>query len=207
MVTGSQNRKGAISAPGRHYLQNCKQASLLTKTSWDSGWSTSAWEGALVVHPENRAAGTGEVKSHNDRARQTPHHLSWSDLGSVQNAGPTESVPLRTTRVPELERLRPGRCMQLEWFSMEQPRAWAVWAGRVHVPWAGAGPVWLRYCEHTPVFFFAASLPPHSATEQVSLKQSVHHRPLVSGRKSDTEETSKQKKLKQREPSWKWQVQ
>ena len=56
-------------------------------------------------------------------------------------------------------------------------------------------------CGHTPVLF-AVSLPPHSATEQVSLK-SVHHRPLESGRKLDTEETSKQKKLKQRELPWK----
>ena len=31
-VTGSQSQKGAIAAPERHYLQNCKQASLLTKT-------------------------------------------------------------------------------------------------------------------------------------------------------------------------------
>ena len=41
-VTGSQSRKGAIAAPERHYLHNCKQASLLTKTSWGSGQSTSA---------------------------------------------------------------------------------------------------------------------------------------------------------------------
>ena len=41
-VTGSQSRKGAIAAPERHYLHNCKQASLLTKTSWGSGRSTSA---------------------------------------------------------------------------------------------------------------------------------------------------------------------
>ena len=38
-----------------------------------------------------------------------------------------ESVPLRTTRVPEPERLRPGRCMQpragLGQFPVEQPRA------------------------------------------------------------------------------------
>ena len=39
------------------------------------------------------------------------------------------------------------------------------------------------------------------------LKKSVHTAPIVSGRKSDTEETSKQKKLKQREPAWKRQVQ
>ena len=63
---------------------------------------------------------------------------------------------------------------------------------------SGAGPVWLRHCEHTPVSF-AASLSPHSATEQVSLKKVSTTARLVSGWKSDTEETSKQKKLKQGE--------
>jgi len=53
--------------------------------------------------------------------------VSDSDLGRAQNADPTESVPLRTTRVPEPERLRPGRCMQpragLRQFPAEHPRA------------------------------------------------------------------------------------
>ena len=118
--------------------------------------------------------------------RQTPHHLSCSDLGRAQNAGPTESVPLRTIQVPEPERLGPGRCMQsragLKLFPAEQPRARAVWAGRLHVPGAGADPVWLRHCERTPVLFVCSitpSLPPHRATEQVSLKKkSVLHRPI-----------------------------
>ena len=49
------------------------------------------------------------------------------------------------------------------------------------------------------------SLAPHSATEQVSLKKKKvsSNVPFVSGQKPDTEETSKQKKLKQREPPWK----
>ena len=51
------------------------------------------------------------------------------------------------------------------------------------------------------------SVPPHSVTEQVSLKKVSTTALLVSGRKSDTEETSKQKKLKPRELPWKWQVQ
>ena len=58
------------------------------------------------------------------------------------------------------------------------------------------------HCEHMPLIF-AASLPPHSATEQVNLKKVSTTAPFVSGLKSDTEETSKQKKLKQREPPWK----
>ena len=162
-MTGSQSWKRAIASPDRRYLPNCQQASLLTKTSWGSGRSTSTWEGAPVVHPENQAAGTGEAISRSNCARQTPYHLSCSDLGRAQNGGPNESVPLRTTWVPEPEWRRPGRCMQprasLERFPAEQPRAWAVWSGRAHAQWVEAGPVWLRYHEHTPVLF-VCSLPP-----------------------------------------------
>ena len=56
-------------------------------------------------------------------------------------------------------------------------------------------------------YLFAASLPPHTTTEQVSLKKKKKVSttvPLVSGWKKDTEETSKQKKLKQRELPWKY---
>jgi len=180
-VTGSQSQKGAIAAPERLYLPNCKQASLLTKISWGSGQSISAWEGSLVVNPENWVAGMGEAISCSDHAHQTPHHMSCSDLGRAQHTGPTESAPLRTTWVPEPEWLRPGRCMQprasLWWFPVEQPRAWAVWAWRVHRQWAGAGPVWLRHCEHTPVLF-VCSVPPSPQRDWTSEpKKSVHHCP------------------------------
>ena len=123
-----------------------------------------------------------EAISHSNHSRQTPHHLSCSDLGRAQNAGPTESAPLRTTRVPEPEQLGPGRCRQPKashgWFPAEQPRAWAVWAGRLHVPWAGQaqcgwGTVSIGQC-----YLFAASLPPHSATEQVSQKKKKKYPPL-----------------------------
>ena len=129
---------------------------------------------------------------------------------------PTESVPLRTTQVPEPERLRTGRCMQpragLRWFPAEQPRSWVVWAGRVHVPWARAGPVWLTNCKHTPVLL-VCSIPPSPQCDWTSerrpppKKKVTTSTSLVSGWKSDTEETSKQKKLKQRESPWTWQVQ
>ena len=49
-MIGSQSLKGAIAAPERHYLSNWRQASLLTENSWGSGWSTSALEGAPLVH-------------------------------------------------------------------------------------------------------------------------------------------------------------
>ena len=80
-----------------------------------------------VVHLEIQAAGTGEAISHSNCAHQTHGHLSCSDLGRAQNAGPTESAPLRTTRVPEPEWLRPGKCIQpragFRQFPAEQPRA------------------------------------------------------------------------------------
>ena len=44
---------------------------------------------------------------------QAPRHLSCSDLGRAQNAGPTKYVPLWSTREPEPEQLRPGKCTQL----------------------------------------------------------------------------------------------
>ena len=44
--------------------------------------------------------------------RQAPGHLSSSDLGRAQNAGPTESVPLWSTQEPDPEELRPGKCTQ-----------------------------------------------------------------------------------------------
>ena len=47
-----------------------------------------------------------------DCARQAPGHLSCSDLGRAQNAGPTKSAPLWSTQEPEPEWLRPGNCMQ-----------------------------------------------------------------------------------------------
>ena len=177
--------EGAIAAPERHYLPNCKQASLLTKTSRGSGQSSSTWEGVLVVHPENQAAGTGEGINHSDCTRQTPHHTNCSELGRAQNSGPKEFAPLRTTRVPESERLRTGRCMQpragLRWFLAEQPRDWAVWSVRGHVPWAGTGPVWLRHHEHTPVLFVCSAPPSPQRDWTSEPKKSVHHRPLVSG--------------------------
>jgi len=186
-VTGSQSQKGAIAAPERHYLPNCKQAFLLTKTSWASGQSTSAWEGPRLYTQKTERQGKGEVINCSDHTCQTPHHLSYLDLGRAQNTGPMESVPLRTTLVPEPEQLRPVRCMQpsagLGWFLVEHPRAWAVWAGRGHVLWAWTGPVWLRHCEHMPVLF-VCSIPPSPQRDWTSEpKKMSTAAPLVSGRK------------------------
>ena len=129
---GRQSQKGAIVASERHHQPNCKQGSLLTKTSWDSGWLTSARKVAARDQlprrdTDNQAAWTGKAISHSDHARQTPGHLSCLDLGRAQNAGPTYSAPPRTSQIPEPEGLRPGKCIQpragLRQFQAEQPRA------------------------------------------------------------------------------------
>ena len=124
-----------------------------------------------------------EAISLSDRAHQTPHHLSSSDLGRAQNAGPTESAPLKTTRVPEPEWLRPGRCMQPRtglrrfWRSNLEPEQCGQ-GGHTHGERGqaqyGQDMVSTRQC-----YLFAASLPPHSATEQVSLKKCPPPPPCV----------------------------
>ena len=74
---GNQSWKGQ-SRPQRGIRAKCKQTSLLAKTSWVSGQSTSAGRVAArdqlprrdtmhtredmpIAHPETRAAGTGEA--------------------------------------------------------------------------------------------------------------------------------------------------
>ena len=131
-------------------------------------------------------AGTGESISCSDRARQTPYHRSFSELGRAQNAGPMESAPLRTTRVPESQRLRPGRCMQPRaaldgsWWSNLEPELCGQGGCTRYEQWqAQCG----RDIESThQCYLFAASLPPHSATEQVSLKKCPPLPPLCQGR-------------------------
>ena len=60
-------------------------------------------------------------------SHQAPGHLRCSDLGRAQNAVPTESVPLWSTREPKHEWLRPGKYTQLRahfrQFPAEQPGA------------------------------------------------------------------------------------
>ena len=172
--------------PERHHLPNCKQASLLTKTSWDSGRSTSTWEGAPVVHPENRMAGTGEVIGPSDHAHQTPGHLSCSNLGRAQNAGPTEFAPLRTTRVPEPEPLRPGKCIQhmagLRQFPAERLEPDQCRQGKHKHRERGqtqCGQDTASTPHTCQCYLFAVFLPPHCTIEQVSLKNCPPPPPCV----------------------------
>ena len=92
--TGSQSRKGwkgAIAAPERLYLPSCKQASLLRLL------------GVLDSHHLPRKGCqryTQKTEQQRRERRQVTvtvlaKLLSYSDLGRAQNAGPTESAPLK----------------------------------------------------------------------------------------------------------------
>ena len=124
-------------------------------------------------------------------------HLSYSDLGRAQNTSPTEPVPLRATWAPCLSDVDwRGACSLgpasdgSRWSNIEPE--WCA-------PWAGAGPVGLRHREHMPLLF-VCGIPPspqHDWTSEPKTNKqtnkSVHHHSPMSGWKSDTEETSKQK--------------
>ena len=111
--TGDIHREGCSqrSAPQkrhRAYLRRCACCTPRKLSGWDGGGDK--------LQPS-----TG-----GDSTCQSPSHLSCSDLGREQNAGPTKSAPLWSTREPEPEQLRPGKCMQprarIRQFPAEQPR-------------------------------------------------------------------------------------
>ena len=66
--------------------------------------------------PGNQVAGTREVirgtACLGECTHQPPGRMSCSDLGRAQNTDPTESVPLWSTREPESQQFRPGKCMK-----------------------------------------------------------------------------------------------
>ena len=123
-MTGSQSRKGwkgAITAPERLYLPNCKQAFLLRLLGvLDSPHLPGKGRQRYTQKTEQQ----GEAISRSDRARQPPELL-----------GPGKGAKGRPNRIcasegylrAEPERLRPGRCMQpragLRQFPVEQRRA------------------------------------------------------------------------------------
>ena len=111
---GSQSHKGAIAAPERHPIPNCKQTLLLTKTSWDSGWLTSTGRVAARDQLPRRdkarplytqktsgwdwGGDKSQPSTGGDYAYQGTGHLSSSDLERVQ----TQAQPsLHLCGVPE----------------------------------------------------------------------------------------------------------
>ena len=95
MVDICQEGCSQRSAPQKRHMACLRQSSHCSPrkpSSWDGGGDK--------MHPQS-----GE-----DCARQAPGHLSCSDLGRAQNAGPTKSAPLWSIREPE--RFRSGKCTQ-----------------------------------------------------------------------------------------------
>ena len=87
-MTGSQSWKGAIAAPERHYLQNCKQASLLTKTSWglDGQHLTEKVRWLYTQNTEQRGG---------DKSQQ----LRLPNTSSPELLGPGKGTKCRPNRV------------------------------------------------------------------------------------------------------------
>ena len=100
------------SAPQKRHTAHLRRRTCCTPrklSNWDGGG-------------DKMQAPTGGYCAH-----QAPGHMSCSDLERAQNAGPTKSAPLWSTRESKPEWLRPGKCMQprahLRQFPAEQPKA------------------------------------------------------------------------------------
>ena len=94
-----QEGRSQRSAPQRRHMAHLRQCSRCSR------WAPR----------KPRAWDRGGDKTHCPPGRvrlPAPGHLSCSDLGWVQNAYPTKSVPLWHTWEPEPEWLRPGKCTQ-----------------------------------------------------------------------------------------------
>ena len=107
-----QEGQSQRSAPQKRHMTHLRRRACCTSRK------LSGWEGrGIQTHPSPGG----------DCAHQAPGHLNYFDLGRAQNTGPTESVPLGSTREPEPEQLRPGNCTQPGPTSdsslAEQPRA------------------------------------------------------------------------------------
>ena len=110
---------------------------------------------------------------------QAPGRLSFLDLGKAQNTCPTKSMPLWSTWEPEPEWLRPEKCMKHR-VLFGQYTGRATWnrssVDQESTCLSGLGQMQCGlYTVITPHtcqwYLFAVSLPPHNATEQVSLNK------------------------------------
>ena len=217
---GQPERERGQSAPERHPLPNCRQTLLLTKTSWGSGWWTSArrvtardqlpridtrhtQEGVPVAHPENRAAGTGEGLSRSLQLGATlraKHLVTWA--ARTRDGRKTQAQPsLSLCGGPENLNLsgldlgsayKPGPASDSSWQSNLGPEQCRLGKHTLHEQGqTQCGWITGSTCQW---YLFVVVLRPQSTTEQVSLKKKVTSTaPLVAGWKLDTEETSKQK--------------
>ena len=206
-------RQGAISAPEMAFSTKLWAGSqLLTTSSWDPGWLTSArrvaawdqlstgdtrhtWDGALTAHPGNRAAKNRKVNKMHSPPGTVHSPSTWSptllEPGKSTKRRPNWVCALQSTQEPE--RLRPRKCtIRRARFGQFLCRApWSLSSvdlGSTHfheLVQTQCGPHTASTPHTCQQYLFTAFLPPHNTTEQVS---------LVSGCKLDTEETWKQRK-------------
>ena len=178
-------------APESHHLPNCKQASLLTKTSWDYGQSTSA--GRVPARDQLPRRHTAHLRR---CAGCTPRKLSGRDEGGNKSEGPRSPAPgylscsdlegyktqaqqsLRLCGVPEYLNLsgldlgsayNPGPASDCPWPSNLEPKQCRQGKHTRHErrqTQCGRDTVSTCQC-----YLFAVFLPPHSTTEQVSLNK------------------------------------
>ena len=154
--SASQSRKGANSAPERASPTKLRTGFQFLTKDFLRFWTVdiyqegrsqrSAPEKTHMAHlrqctQETKWLGRGGDKMHHTKgecAHQASGHLSCSDLGRAQNAGPTKSAPLWSTQEPEPEQLRPGKCMQPSAHFRQFPCR-ATWSlssmdGKTHTP-------------------------------------------------------------------------
>ena len=146
---------------GRTLNLGHRRGALLFRGAWREVEGPASWEG------RSPGGGDGEAirrtPTWGECTRQAPGHLSCSDLGRAQNAGPTESAPLWSIREPEPEQLRPGKCMQLRAHFRQLPCR-ATWSlSSVDQESTQANPVWPRHCEHSRQVWSVPPSPQHDS--------------------------------------------
>ena len=172
---------------GRGQLSTKLQAGFFADEDFLGFWTVNAHlRRCTGCTPRKPSSRNGEAINRGDCAHQPPHHLSCSDLGRTQNAGPTNSVPLRTSWVPEPEWLSTWEVGSLgpasdgsRWSNIEPEQCGQEGHRRREQGQAQCGWDTVSTCQ---CYLFAASLPLHSATEQVSLKKCPPSPSLCQGR-------------------------
>ena len=137
-----------------HPLPTVSRLQLLTNSSWDPGWLTSARR-VTALKSAPQGSHTAHLRSCSQEteclrpgrwlrctghlgqcAHQAPCRLSCSDLGRAQKPHPTESVPLWSTKNLNLSSLD----LQSAWNAgpaldsthAEKPGDWALKTGKAH---------------------------------------------------------------------------
>ena len=172
---------------------------LLTKSSWDPGWLTSArrvaardqlprgdtwhtWDSALAVHPGNQAAVTGKVIKTYRPSGTVCSPSTWSPEllgpGKGTKHGPNWVCVLWSMREPEAEQLNLGSsrnpdplCTVPVQSNLEPEHCRPVKHMCHELGQTQCGPYTVNTPHTCQWYLFAVFLPLHSTTEQVSLNK------------------------------------